>query len=70
MAESDPARARYYVIALHRLAGAVMLALGLAVFADMLDWGRPVGAVLLFFGFLDFLVVPRMLARKWRTPDA
>ena len=68
MAEADPARARYYLIAGHRLVGAAMLVLGMAVFAGALDWGTPVGVVLLAFGFLDFLIVPRMLARKWRTP--
>lgn len=68
MADRDPARARYYLIAGHRLLGAVMLILGMAVFAGGLDWGTPVGLVLLLFGFFDFLMVPRMLARKWRTP--
>lgn len=68
MAEPDPARARYYLIAGHRLVGAVMLILGMAVFAGGLNWGTPVGAVLLIFGFLDFLVVPTILARKWRSP--
>ncbi|WP_375289568.1 hypothetical protein [Qipengyuania sp.] len=69
MADKDPARARYYLMAGHRLVGAVMLILGMAVFAGGLDWGTPVGLVLLFFGFLDFLVVPTMLARRWRSPS-
>ena len=68
MADPDPARAKFYLIAGHRLVGAVLLVLGMAVLGGGLDWGVPVGAVLALFGFLDFLVVPLMLARKWRTP--
>jgi membrane protein YdbS with pleckstrin-like domain len=64
----DPARARFFIIAIHRLAGAVMVMLGLLVVNRALDWPETVGWVLLAVGLVDVFVAPQILARMWRTP--
>lgn len=73
MSESaDPAMARFMLIQVTRLVGALIALLGIAVITRRiaaLD-GMPelVGYVLLVAGIADFLVVPQVLARKWRSP--
>lgn len=63
------ARNRFFALALLRLAGAVMVMFGIVIVAGNRDWG-PVwaGYALVVLGFLDLALLPRMLARRWRTP--
>lgn len=63
------ARNRFVVLNLVRLSGAVMLTFGLLAVAGALP-ALPtiVGYALVVIGLVDFLVVPVMLARRWRTP--
>jgi hypothetical protein len=69
---TDPdtlARNRYFVIAILRLFGVAMVVFGLVVTAGRVA-GIPVvaGYALILIGLADFAVVPRLLARRWRTP--
>lgn len=66
----DPARARFFILQLVRLAGVAMVLTGLAVTQGALDWPPAVGVVLVAAGFIDVFFVPRLLAKKWRSPDA
>lgn len=68
MPEPDPARARFFLIAIHRVVGGVLVMLGLLALNDRIDWGDTVGGVLVAVGLLDFAVVPVLLARLWRSP--
>lgn len=68
MAETDPAKARFYFIAAHRLVGAALVVLGMLALQGALDWGRGLGKVLAATGLIVFFVVPLMLSRAWRTP--
>ncbi|MEO5587819.1 MAG: hypothetical protein ABIQ81_09040 [Novosphingobium sp.] len=65
---SDPAKLRYFTIQAVRLAGVVMVLLGMLVLNGKLAWPAPVGYFLLLNGLFDALFVPTLLARRWKTP--
>jgi hypothetical protein len=71
---SDPAMARYFTLQLVRASGAVLVLLGVMMQAGkgpaFLNGLPPVvGFVLAAVGLVDFFFLPRVLARRWRTPD-
>lgn len=68
MTEPDPAKQRFFVIQAVRWAGVIMVLLGLLVLRGEIAWHPAVGWVLLANGLLDVLVVPGLLARRWRSP--
>jgi hypothetical protein len=66
--EETRAQYRFLVINLCRITGAVMLVIGLAVIARQ-AFGLPIAAgyVLFLVGMFDFLVVPVLLAKRWKS---
>jgi hypothetical protein len=69
MTEPDPARTRFFTLGLIRLSGVAVAFLGVSVIAKR--WVEPaeiIGGVLLFIAAFDVLVVPVLLAKRWRTP--
>ena len=66
----DPAKARFFAIALIRLSGALMVLFGLLITERRVDLPWIVGVVLTVFGFFDVFVMPKLLVRRWRTPGA
>lgn len=63
------ARNRYFVISFARLAGVLMAVMGVVISAGRIEGIAPaIGYVIAVIGLVDMVVVPRMLARKWRTP--
>ena len=65
---ADPAPRRFLIINLVRLSGAVLVALGAANVGQR--WVEPadaIGTALLLLGALEILVVPRLLAKRWRS---
>ncbi|MCJ8158986.1 hypothetical protein [Sphingomonas sp. LaA6.9] len=63
------ARARYFVMTFTRIAGALMIFFGLVITAGRFEAIPPaVGYVLVVLGLIDTALMPRMLARRWRTP--
>ena len=63
------ARRRYFAIAMLRLGGAAMAVFGLVVIAGRIEsMPRMAGYALLLFGLFELAVMPRLLARAWRTP--
>ena len=65
----DPARNRFFVLTLLRLGGVALAFLGVAIVAKRLvEPAEIVGGVVLALGILDVMILPRMLARRWRTP--
>ncbi|MGV3512927.1 MAG: hypothetical protein ACO1OX_13090 [Novosphingobium sp.] len=71
---SDPAVGRYFMLQAVRLSGAVLVLLGVMIgtgrgpaFLDGLP--QEAGYLLAAAGIFEFFFVPRMIARKWRTPD-
>lgn len=66
-ASPDPARARFYFIAAHRLIGAVLVILGMLAMQGALDWGKGIGKVLAIVGVIDFFVIPLVFTRMWKS---
>ncbi len=69
----DPAAARFFVLQIVRLVGAVAVLLGVLVQAGRAPaWlgALPTwtGYVLALAGMIAFFAVPRLLARRWKSP--
>jgi hypothetical protein len=66
--EEATAQKRFLTIGIIRIAGAIMLVLGLAVIAKgTFGWPKAVGYLLFVNGIVDFLVLPVILAKKWKS---
>ncbi len=64
----DKAKGRFVVLQMLRLSGFVMALLGLAVVAGKVPLPEIAGYALLMIGALDALILPQVLARRWKTP--
>lgn len=73
MTQEDETKAQYRFLMLNivRITGAIMLVLGLAVIArEAFGLPKAAGYVLFVVGFVEFLVVPVFLAKRWKsTPN-
>lgn len=69
--EYQRARSRFFMIGAVRLAGAVTIALAVAISYGRID-GVPgeLAYVLLVLGVIEFLVLPQMLVKRWKSPPA
>lgn len=65
----DPARSRWITIQLVRLFGVACIVGGLAIGANKLQMPLWLGYVLIINGMIDVFVIPRLLVRKWRSPQ-
>jgi hypothetical protein len=65
----DPARNRYFTMVFVQMIAAAGAVFGLVILgkADSM-WMRLLGAAILLSGLYCIAVVPRALARRWRTP--
>ena len=68
MSGQDPAAAHFAIIQAVRLSGVAFVVVGMLVASGRLALPGWIGYPLLAIGLLDALVVPQILARKWRTP--
>ena len=70
----DIARQRWIVIQVMRTGGVAFVVLGILMARGVVDIGgddnRLVGYAFIVIGLLDAFLVPRYLARNWRTPPA
>ena len=64
----DTARSRWMIITMQRVLGAGMILLGMLVIEGAVAMPRVAGYVFIGVGLIDVFLVPRILARKWRTP--
>ncbi len=67
-AAEDLAKKRFFTLQALRLAGTAMALAGLLVVARKLDWHIYLGYFLLLNGAFDALLLPPLLAKRWRTP--
>ncbi len=65
----DPAFGRYMILNLVRIAGMLMVLAGVAIHYDRIDLPQVFAYVLAAAGLLGFFYLPRVLARRWRTPE-
>lgn len=72
-AREKAARARFFALGLFRLSGALILVFGLAIATEKFGWvsgqkARIMGVIVATAGFIQMVLVPRLLARAWVTP--
>jgi hypothetical protein len=65
----DPAFKYFLLMQLGRFAGVAMVLLGLMALQAQIDLPGWAGYPLVLAGIAAFFLVPRHLARKWRSPD-
>jgi uncharacterized membrane protein HdeD (DUF308 family) len=63
------AKRRFFTIQAVRLAGVVMVLLGMLVLNGKLAWPQLLGYFLVLNGLFDALFLPTILARRWKTPE-
>lgn len=70
--ERDPAVARFAALQTVRLAGAMLVLLGVVIlshrFPALADVPEAAGYAIAAVGLADFFVAPMLLARRWRSP--
>lgn len=65
----DPARNRYFAMVGVQLLAVIGAVFGLVLMGRATDWYFTIlGAAILMAGLYFMAVVPRAMARKWRTP--
>lgn len=68
---ADPAAARFAMLQLMRLAGALLLVTGVLLASGKMSWlpKLPVeaGYMVSGSGFITFFALPQMLARRWKS---
>ena len=66
---TDPARNRWLVMVLVRLAGSIGAVFGIVLLGQAEDWPtKALGVGIVVSALVMITTVPRALARKWRTP--
>ncbi len=67
--EDRKARSRFFVIGAVRLAGALTIALAVAIsYGKVAGIPNAVGFALLAVGVVEMIVVPQMLVARWKSP--
>lgn len=67
---TDPARSRWLVLVLVRLATAAAAILGIVLLAQAIDTStRILGGAIVLVSLWSMAVLPRSLARRWRSPQ-
>ena len=64
----DVARGRWMAINALRIMGVAMVVVGILALQGVIGIPEVAGYVLVAIGLVDVFLVPRILARKWRTP--
>lgn len=68
--ETDPAKARFMVIQAMRWLGLAFVLVGLLIINRKIGLPAWVGYVCVVNGLFDALIVPSILARRWKSPRA
>ncbi|MFN3819645.1 hypothetical protein [Blastomonas sp.] len=69
--EDRKARSRFFVIGAVRLAGAITIALAVAIsYGRIAAIPNAVGYALLAVGILGMVVLPQMLVARWKSPPS
>lgn len=64
----DPAKSRFIAIQAMRWIGAAMVLFGLLIINHRIALPEIAGTVLVVVGLFDALIVPTILARRWKSP--
>ncbi len=68
------ARQRFWIISLFRLSGALIILFGMAISLERFGWvqgdkAKWMGVIVSAVGFIQFIIVPRLLIRAFATPS-
>lgn len=66
--EPDPAAARFWMLQLMRLGGVMLVVAGALMIGGRLPAPPVLGYGLLLAGVFEFFFLPRMLAKRWKSP--
>ena len=69
--DRDEARARnrYFAMSGARLSGAIFAVIGIVLLGRAtMDEQRWIGATIVVLGLFEMALLPRLLAKRWRTP--
>lgn len=67
--EERIARSRYAILATLRGTGVFVMLAGLVIwYGGLIAGGERFGAIIFFAGVVESLLLPALLARRWRTP--
>lgn len=67
--DTDPAKARFFILMAVRLFGAISALLGIAIIMkQLIEPSVIIGGLLILIGAFDVMVVPQILARRWKSP--
>ena len=69
MTDDTLAKQRFFVLTAIRLFSLLLTIMGLMVLAGKTAIDPRLGGVLAVVGLLEFVLLPRYLARKWKTPS-
>jgi len=59
---------RFMAIQIMRIMGAALVVLGILITGGKIALPVLIGYVFVFLGMVDFFLMPKILARRWRTP--
>ena len=63
------ARQRFIILTVLRASGVALMLLGMGIIGSRLvEPSDLIGSIVFAIGFLDSLILPRVLIRRWRTP--
>jgi hypothetical protein len=68
VSSEDLARKRFLALTMIRFTGVAVALLGVAILAGKVDLPAIAGFVLLAMGALDAMIMPLVLARRWKSP--
>jgi len=64
----DGARSRFMALTMLRVTGVALAVFGVAIIARKIDLPEIAGIAFVLVGAFDVLVMPVILARKWKSP--
>ncbi len=66
---TDPARNRFFVMGIARIAGVALAVFGVVLLGRAVGTGQSIAAIAIVLGGMGIMAfVPRALAQRWRTP--
>lgn len=69
MTAKDPAKSRFMVITAFRWFGVALILTGILISVGKIDLPVLIGPLFIVLGLFEAFVMPRNLARKWKSPD-
>jgi hypothetical protein len=68
--DEQRARGRFMALQMLRLSGIALIVFGVLVVAGKLSLPAIAGYIMLAVGAVDALILPNVLARKWKSPPS